>query len=390
MNKKIVIISVAIAATSSLKAQNAFGDRDELRVITTAVPFLFVAPDARAGGMGEVGAASLPDANSIHWNPSKLAFLEDGTQAFSMNYAPWLRNLVPDINLAYISYAQKLGSNQGLAFSLRYFSLGDVQFRNEFGDDQGTFSPYEFALDGAYALKLSTKLSGGIALRYIFSDLTQGTAVQGLQTNPGQSFAADVSFFYKSEVKNLQAGRKGYYTAGLNISNLGAKISYSESGESDFLPTNMRLGGGYHWIMDDYNRFSIYGDVNKLLVPSPGWDSTASGNRVLVRSNASAFQGVFQSFSDAPGGFSEEMRELVLNIGGEYWYDETFAFRGGYQYEDATKGNRKYFTLGVGIKWNYVTLDFCYLIPASQTVRSPLENTLRFGLSLDFGKMNAE
>jgi hypothetical protein len=386
MNKKLVFLAAAVSAACAVKAQNATG----INTITTAVPFLYIAPDSRAGGMGEVGAATTPDANSIHWNPAKIAFLEDGTQAFSITYSPWLRNLVPDINLAYVSYVQKIGSNQGLGVSLRYFSLGDVQFRNEMGDDQGVFSPYEFALDGAYSLKLSPRLSGGIALRYIFSDLTQGTAVQGLQTNPGQSFASDVSFFYKSDVKNLEAGRKGYYTAGINISNIGAKISYSESGESDFLPTNMRLGGGYHWILDEYNKFSLYADINKLLVPTPGWDTTSGGNPVLVRSNASAFQGIFSSFSDAPGGTAEEIRELVLNIGGEYWYDETFAFRAGYQWEDETKGNRKYFNLGIGLRWNYVQLDVSYLIPGNQTVRSPLENTLRFGLTLDFARMSAE
>jgi hypothetical protein len=379
MKKRILLLATPFLGLSSLIAQNSTG----INTITTAVPFLYIAPDARSGGMGEVGAATTPDVSSIHWNPAKLAFLEDDAKSFGITYSPWLRNLVPDINLAYVSYAQKIGSNQGVGFSLRYFSLGDVNFRNEQGQDQGTFSPYEFALDGAYSIKLSQRLSGGIALRYIFSDLTQGQAVPGLQTKPGQSFASDVSFFYKSRIANLQEGRKGYYTIGLNLSNIGAKIAYSESGQSDFLPTNMRLGGGYTWILDDFNKLSVYMDVNKLLVPTPGLDTSG----ILVRSNAGVLPGMFQSFSDAPGGTREEMREFVLNFGAEYWYDEVFAFRGGYQWEDETKGNRKYFTLGVALRWNYLQLDMAYLVPANATVRSPLENTLRFGLTFDFAKL---
>jgi hypothetical protein len=385
MKKRILLIVTPFLGFGSLMAQNATG----VNTITTAVPFLFIAPDARSGGMGEVGAATTPDAASIHWNAAKLSFLDDNTKAFGITYSPWLRNLVPDINLAYVSYAQKVGKNQGLAFSLRYFSLGDVNFRNEQGQDQGTFSPYEFALDGAYSIKLSQRLSGGVALRYIFSDLTQGQAVPGLQTKPGQSFAADVSFFYKSRVANLQEGRKGYYTLGLNLSNIGAKIAYSESGQSDFLPTNMRLGGGYTWILDDFNKLSLYMDVNKLMVPTPGFDTTAAGTPILVRSNVGAFPGILQSFNDAPGGSREELREFVLNLGAEYWYDDVFAIRGGYQWEDETKGNRKYFTLGVALRWNYLQLDMAYLIPANATVRSPLENTLRFGLTFDFAKLGS-
>ncbi|MCH8554726.1 MAG: type IX secretion system outer membrane channel protein PorV [Schleiferiaceae bacterium] len=384
MKRRLILAGVLPFMALKGYAQNATG----INTITTAVPFLYIAPDARSGGMGEVGVATTPDVNSIHWNAAKLAFLEDGTSALTMTYSPWLRNLVPDINLAYVSFAKKIGSRQAFATSLRYFSLGDVQFSNEFGDAQGVFSPYEFAIDGAYSLKLSERLSGGIALRYIFSDLTQGQNVQGLQTRPGQSFAADLGFYYQSRIKNLNEGRKGYYSLGLAITNLGAKIAYTETGNSDFLPTNLRIGGGYTWIIDEFNKFSIYTDLNKLLVPTPQLDSvfnpgTGNYRTFLQRSSASAFQGVFQSFNDAPGGMAEEFREVVLNIGAEYWYDEMFAFRAGYQYEHETKGNRQYFTLGLGLRYQFLQLDMAYLLPANQTVRSPLENTLRFGLTFD-------
>lgn len=370
------------------------------RAVTTAVPIMLVSPDSRAGGMGDVGVASTPDAYSNYWNPAKLAFLEDGTNTLALSYTPWLNKLVNDINLAYISYATKIDERQGLGISMRYFSLGDIQFKDNDGNDNGTGSPYEFALNAAYSLQLSEQFAMAVGLRYIFSDLTQGNRLNsGIDTKPGQSFAADVGMYYQSQERRIEGGMRQQFTAGLNIQNIGGKISYGNDAQSDFIPTNLRLGGGYHLQFDEYNRLSFMVDVNKLLVPTPpiregqgGFDPDYNNNGVPNEvlagedDDVTSFQGIFQSFGDAPGGFDEELEEVVLNIGAEFWYDERFAFRGGYQYEDEQKGGRKYFTMGLGFRANVFGLDFAYLIPASQVVRSPLENTLRFSLLFDFEK----
>ena len=375
----LLVFSTAQIAVS----QTAFGDLDELNTITTAVPFLTIAPDSRSGAMGDVGAASAPDGNSIHWNPAKLAFLEEGTSGVSLSYTPWLSRLVPDIDLAYITYYSTLGKNQGIGASLRYFSLGSITFTDEEARELGTFNPNEFAIDIAYALRLFDNFSMGASLRYIYSNLTAGQNVSGLQSKPGQSVASDISCFYQGDQFRME-DLKARWAAGLNISNIGAKISYTESGDEDFIPTNLRVGGSLTIIIDKYNEFTLMGDVNKLLVPTP---PKRDGNGVIIEGedpDVGFFTGIFQSFSDAPGGTKEELRELVYSVGAEYWYDKKFAFRGGYLHEHETKGNRKYFTLGAGLKYTVFGLDFAYLIPATFDVKSPLENTLRFTLSFDF------
>lgn len=374
-------------------AQNAFGDQDQYNTITTAVPFLRISPDSRAGGLGDAGVSTTPDANSIHWNAAKLAFLPEG-QALSLSYTPWLSRLVPDINLAYLSYYHTLGRRQTLGVSMRYFSLGDITFTDDQGNNIGQFNPNEFAIDAAYALQLSRNLSAGVALRYIYSNLTGGQFVQGFQSRPGQSVAADIGLYYEGE--EFDAGdMDARWTWGLSLTNLGAKISYTESGEADFIPTNLGLGTGMLFEVDEYNSFSVHLEFNKLLVPTPpvyARDSTgqfirdADGNLVIESGkdpDVPPVQGVFQSFSDAPGGFQEELNEITISVGAEYWYNEQFAVRGGYFYESQQKGGRQYFTLGAGIKYNVFGLDFAYLIPATSTVRSPLENTLRFTLFFD-------
>lgn len=374
-------------------AQNAFGDQDQYNTITTAVPFLRISPDSRAGGLGDAGVSTTPDANSIHWNAAKLAFLPEG-QALSLSYTPWLSRLVPDINLAYLSYYHTLGRRQTLGVSMRYFSLGDITFTDDQGNNIGQFNPNEFAIDAAYALQLSRNLSAGVALRYIYSNLTGGQFVQGFQSRPGQSVAADIGLYYEGE--EFDAGdMDARWTWGLSLTNLGAKISYTESGEADFIPTNLGLGTGMLFEVDEYNSFSVHLEFNKLLVPTPpvyARDSTgqfirdADGNLVIESGkdpDVPPVQGVFQSFSDAPGGFQEELNEITISVGAEYWYNEQFAVRGGYFYESQQKGGRQYFTLGAGIKYNVFGLDFAYLIPATNTVRSPLENTLRFTLFFD-------
>lgn len=378
---------------SEANAQNAFGDQDQYNTITTAVPFLRISPDSRAGGMGDAGVSTTPDVNSIHWNSAKLAFMEEG-QALSLSYTPWLSRLVPDINLAYLSYYKSLGRRQALGVSMRYFSLGDITFTDDQGNNIGQFNPNEFAIDAAYSLKLSRNLSAGVALRYIYSNLTGGQFVQGFQSRPGQSVAADIGLYYQGQ--EFDAGdMDARWTWGISLTNLGAKISYTESGEADFIPTNLGVGTGMLFEVDQYNSFSVHLEFNKLLVPTPPVYATdSSGQRIIdVDGNfviaegkdpdVPPVQGVFQSFNDAPGGFQEELNEITISAGVEYWYNKQFAVRGGYFYEAQQKGGRQYFTLGAGIKYNVFGLDFAYLIPATSTVRSPLENTLRFTLFFD-------
>jgi len=358
---------------------------ESLRTISTAVPIIAVSPDARAGGMGDVGVATLPDVNSIYWNTAKLAFMEEGTRSLSLSYTPWLNRLVNDINLAHISYGFKFDDRQGLALAMRYFSLGEINFRDENNSPQGTGQPYELTLNAGYGLKLSEYFSMGVGLRFIYSDLTNGLQTAGIETTPGSSLAADLGFYYQGKRVSMGGGQYQSFSAGMNFSNVGGKISYGTSQESaDFLPANLRIGAGYHLEIDRYNKFSFYADLNKLLVPTPPLRDDNGDITAGVDDNISAFAGVFQSFNDAPGGFSEELEEIIYNAGVEYWYDNKFAFRGGYQYEDAEKGGRQYFTIGLGIQYNVFGLDFAYLIPASPVVRSPLENTLRFSLFFNF------
>jgi hypothetical protein len=338
--------------------------------------------------MGDVGVASEADANSIYWNTAKLAFLGEGTSSMAMSYTPWLNRLVNDINLAHVTYAQAIDEKQGFALALRYFSLGEIIFKDEQNIDQGIGQPYEFTLNGAYGLKLSEHFSMGVGIRWVFSDLTNGLQNPGLQSDPGQSIGADLGFYYNSREYSMGQGQFQSYALGLNFSNVGGKISYggiSQEG-ADFLPANMRLGGAYNLKFDRYNRISFLADFNKLLVPTPPIRND-EGEVVFGQDDqVSSFAGALQSFNDAPGGTSEELEEVIINLGAEYWYDNRIAFRGGYQFEDPEKGGRSYYTIGFGIKYNVFGLDMAYLIPASDIVRSPLENTLRFTLFFNFGK----
>lgn len=370
----------------------------ETNTITTAVPFLLIAPDSRAGGMGDAGVASSPDGNSIHWNPSKLAFL-DKKLGVSISYTPWLRALVPDINLAYLSVYHKLDKNQTIATSLRYFSLGDITFTDQVGNTIAQFRPNEFAIDAAYARKFSKEWSGGMALRYIYSNLTGGIIVQGSNTKPGNSVAADVSAFYTKDDFKV-ADKKSTASWGINICNIGSKISYSNTSKRDFIPINLKTGGALTMNLDEYNSIAFVVDISKLLVPTPPIyevDTNGApvigptGNYVIAKGkdpNRGVAEGIFGSFNDAPGGFNEEMREFIFNGGIEYWYDKQFAVRAGYFHEHATKGNRKFFTLGAGLKYNVFGLDFAYLIPTQQ--RNPLAQTLRFTLLFDFDAFKSQ
>ena len=358
-----------IAAGQSLPT----GQEVRYNPISTAVPFLTITPDSRHGAMGDVGVATSPDANSQYLNPSKYAFTE-GKFGFSLSYTPWLRELVNDINLAYLSGYYRIDNNQVIGSSLRYFSVGDITLRSQDQAITGIVSPSEFALDFSYSRKLSDKFSGGVALRYIRSDLSGGIAggTAAETYTAGNAFATDVSFYYFNKWGGTGASKS--IAAGINFSNIGSKISYDQGSNKDFLPANMRLGTTFTNEIDDFNLFSISLDVNKLLVPTPSGTVDNTSNKSVISS-------IFGSFSDAPGGFKEELQEFTISTGAEYWYNKQFALRAGYFNETQNKGNRKFFTAGVGVKMNIAAIDFSYVIPVQRN--NPLANTIRFTLLFD-------
>ncbi len=386
--------SIAVIAACVLFAYSANSQTSEINTITTAVPFLLIAPEARAGGMGDAGVATTPDASSMHWNPAKYAFIESKL-GFATSYSPWLRAIVGDIGLAYVAGYYRLDNKQTVAASLRYFSLGDITFTDNRGTPTGVFRPNEFTVDATYSRKFSDTWSGAVAARYINSNLTLGQTVQGQETKSGQSVAADIAVYHQKEL-NWRNFEYAEFALGINISNIGTKISYSDATtEKDFIPTNFRIGPRLTLDLDDYNRLSFNFDINKLLVPTqPEYDSTALSNpnpgpESIIRGkdpDVSVVEGMMQSWYDAPYGFGEEMQEFYFAVGAEYWYNKVFAVRGGFFYEDKYKGNRKYFTLGAGLKYNVFGLDFSYLIPLEQ--QNPLENTLRFTLTFDFAEFD--
>jgi hypothetical protein len=403
--KSTTLLFLAMVFITNAKAQIK-NEQLQLNTITTAVPFLLITPDSRAGGMGDAGCASSNDVNSIHWNPSKLA-TADKKMGIGVSYTPWLRALVSDINLAYLSGYYKTKKSGTIGASLRYFSLGEIIFTDANGNQTSVYKPNEFAVDVAYATKLSKEFSVGGAVRFINSNLTGGIMVEGAETKAGRSVAVDISALYRKEKLKL-GDKKAIGAIGLAFTNVGAKMSYSDRGgkdNADFIPINMRLGGALTVQLDDYNSITLLGDINKLLVPTPpiyahSYDSTghdqgikydADNNPVILKGkdpNRGVAEGIFGSFSDAPGGGKEELREINYSVGMEYWYNKLFAVRIGYFYEHPTKGNRQYFTLGAGVKYNVFGLDFAYLIPTQQ--RNPLENTLRFTLTFDFDAFKAQ
>lgn len=386
-----VITAISAGAQSNQNLINqAYGfDNGDLNTITTAVPFLLIAPDARGGAMGDAGAGTTPDVYSMHYNAAKYAFI-DKSVGFSVSYSPWLSELVNDISLGYLTGYKKIDDEQVIAGSLRYFSLGNIIFTDNIGQEIGQFSPNEFAIDGAYSRKFSDNISGAVSLRYIYSNLTGGIYVNGAQSKPGQSIATDVSMYYQKE---LELGdTPGLLGFGVSISNIGSKITYTENQERSFIPINLRMGPSLSMEIDDYNKVLFTFDLNKLLVPTPPiWSDSidpATQNYYIIDGkdpNRSLVSGMFGSFADAPGGFNEEFAEINWCVGTEYWYDEQFALRAGFFYEHPQKGNRKYITLGAGLRYNVFGLDFSYLVPLEQ--RNPLENTLRFTLVFNFDKV---
>lgn len=349
--------------------------------IPTAVPFLTVSPDSRSGAMGDAGVALSPDDNANYWNPSKLAFIENNT-SLSLSYSPWLRHLLPDVNLTYLSFAKKLDERNAFGASLRYFNLGTIELFDQYQSAQGTYQPNEFSIDGSYARKFGDSFSLGLTLRYIHSSLSNGAFVEGQSIKAANAVAADVSYYYKS--KGEQFGKNALFALGVDISNIGSKVGYTDGGQKYFLPTNLKIGVANTWDIDEYNQLTVALDLNKLLVPTPPIRD-ASGNIISGKDdNRSVISGIFGSFSDAPGGFSEEVKEISYSPAVEYWYNKQFALRAGYFYENPDKGNRQYLTLGAGLKYDSFVFDFSYLI-ANQD-KSPLANTLRFSLGYKFGK----
>jgi len=372
--KKIffIVLIVYISNSFFVKAQ-------ENNPIITAVPSLTIAPDARAGGMGDIGAATSPDVNSQFWNPAKYVFNESNT-GFSLSYTPWLRQLVADIDLAYLAGYYKFNDNSAVSMSMRYFSLGNIDLTDFQGSFMGTAHPNELAVDGAFSQKLSENLSASVALRLIYSDLSNGMSTE---MYPGIAVAADVATYYRLPI-TLSTGT-GNLAFGLNISNIGSKISYDEFASSNFIPTNLRLGTSFDYPIDEYQSVTFSADINKLLVPTP--DITKTANDINYYNNMSALTGIFSSFNDAPDGAAEEIREIMWSLGAEYAYNKQFFVRAGYFNENQFKGNRKYFTAGAGFKLNIFQLDAGYVISTSQS--NPLDQTLRFSLSFDlFGLKN--
>ncbi len=382
--KKISLLFVCLFLVSFAKAQE--------NVITTAVPFLLVAADARSAGMADNGVASSADAFSQQWNPAKYAFAIDKT-GFSISYTPYLTDLVNDISLGQINYYNRINEKSAFAGSFRFFGLGEIELRQT-GDPNEiprTVSPSEFAFDGSYALKLSEKFSMAVGARFISSNLEVASEVG--DASAANSFAVDVAGFFQSEEVAF-SDFNGRWRAGFNLQNLGPKMSYDNTQSStNFLPSNMKLGGGFDFILDDYNKVALNLEINKLLVPTPqdpdlnGDGDITSAERSQNNQNYQSigwFEGVTQSFSDAPGGFSEELKEITYSAGAEYLYQDSFSLRMGYFHENQDKGARQYFSLGAGFKYNVVKVDVSYLFSTSQ-VKNPLENTLRFSLTFNFG-----
>lgn len=355
-----------------------------VNTIITAVPFLRIIPDARSGAMGDVGIAISPDANAMHFNAAKLAFA-DKDFSVSATYTPWLRALgLQDVYLAYLSAYKRIDKLQTAGMSIRYFSLGNIQFTDENGGALGSDRPNEFEIAGAYSRKLSERLSAGLTLKFIYSRLASGQTVNGNEITPGLAFGSDFSIAYNKPL--TIGGSKAVYNFGLAITNIGTKISYTNSANRDFIPTNLGIGNALEFYFDDYNSITFAVDINKLLVPTPDDEllDVDPPDNVPDYKQVSIAAGAFKSFGDAPGGFSEEMNELMYSFGLEYWYDKQFAVRIGHYNEHKTKGNRKFFTVGLGLKYSIFGLNFSYLVPTSNQ-RNPLDNTLRFSLLFDFG-----
>ena len=357
--------------------------QEKINVVTTAVPFLRISPDARTGGMGDLSLATSPDANSGFFNLAKMPFNES-QGGIGVTYTPWLKDLgLNDVYLASLAGYYKIDDKQAINASVRYFSLGNIQFTDNLGNDLNSFRPREYGIDFGYSRKLSDKMGVGVGLKYIYSNLAGGAATNGSNYKPGSAVAADLAFYYDGKD---EAGTG--WAFGVAMTNLGTKIAYTDNADQkDYIPANLGVGTTYTKAFDEQNKITFGVDLNKLMVPTPPDNNDpAALDAYRQKSVVSSW---FTSFADAPGGFPEELREIQLSFGTEYWYNNQFALRAGYFYEDKTKGNRKYFTMGVGLKYNIFGLNFSYLIPSGSGVnRNPLSNTLRFSLLFDLDNQN--
>lgn len=387
MRFKLFIAMMTMAGLfQSLQAQVTIsGQNVTVNTITTSVPFLRIVPDARSGGLGDVGLATSPDMNAVWQNPARLAFIE-GNYGVGITYTPWLKALVNDIHLITLTGYYKIREKQSIALGLRYFSLGKITFRDGNGQLIREGNPYEMAVDLHYSRQLGKYFSAAASGRFIYSNLATGIIAEGETTpiTPGIAGSGDISFFLGYPIKVGNMNTK--FNAGLAFTNIGSKISYSNSAIKDFIPANMGIGVGYEMDLNEHNEVNIYCDVNKLLVPTP--DTTdANSNGILDFREKSSIGGVFSSFADAPNGTKEEFQELMVGAGLEYWYSKRFAARVGYFYEAPSKGDRSFVTLGLGVKYSIFNFDFSYLVP-TRSQRHPLDNTLRFTLSFDFANLD--
>lgn len=370
---KFVLIVVGVLFCANLAVgQTILGADDKFRPITTAVPFLLITPDARHAALGDAGVASSPDANATYWNPAKLTFIES-PYGGSFAYTPWLGKITNDMSIFYLNGFYKITREQTVALSMKYFDMGDFFARSNSNVDEGTFHPRDFSFDLTYSRLLTENLSVGLSGRFIHSNLLgqyNGSSI--IDAKPGNSVAADIGVFYFTELKGAKTNT---LSLGAVISNIGPKLSNSNDNNRSPLPTNLRIGGAYKINLDQYNSFTFLLDFNKLMVPSP----QMQGDTLMVIPNKSLISGMFSSFTDAPDGFSEEMKEIIVNAGVEYWYNDTFAGRIGYFSEAKLKGNRKYMTIGLGFKKNKFAFDLAYLVPTNKR-EHPLAETIRFGV----------
>ena len=372
MRKIVLCLFVSFSFVCTTNAQTNIDTR-EIVGITTAAPFLLIIPDARSGAMGDIGVATSADAFSLFHNPAKMAFSNRQVRA-GITYSPWLRNLTDDIFTGRVSYMNRFSENAAWGADFKYFSLGQIDLTDSGGNSTGVINPNEFVFTGSYALKLSETFSMGVSLKYLRSNLAFTGTTSTLQ--PINSFGVDVSGYYQSEEENYGTFN-GRYRFGFNVANIGPKVSYVP-GEEDFIPTNLKIGGGFDFILDDYNTISTTIEFTKLLVPSPQTDGSDE--------DVSWVSGIFSSFGDAEDGFSEELQEFTYAFGTEYLYNNAFALRAGYFHENENKGNRQFFTMGAGFKTNALNVDLSYLANASD-VNNPLENSLRFSVSFDLGEI---
>lgn len=386
MAKRFALIGLSLALALNGTAQTSLSGQSTVNTVTTAVPFLRISPDARSGAMGDVGLAITPDANAQYWNVSKIPFAQK-KYGISTTYTPWLKDIVPDIFLAYISGYAKFGEKtpQAISFGFRYFSLGEINYTNISAEPIGTGKPNEFAFDLGYSRQLSPYLSTGLSFRYIHSAIASGlaTGTAGIDYKPGNAFGADLGLYY-TKTKDLDDFRSTNFSFGAVISNVGSKIAYSST-RRDFIPINLGIGAAYTYKMDEYNKITAALDLNKLMVPTPQDTSTTPGVKKYTIPEKTVVSGMFGSFGDAPGGFGEELKEWQISAGLEYWYQNQFAVRAGYFYENKDKGDRKYFTCGLGVRYNVFNLNFAYLVPSGSGInRNPLSNTFRFSLMFEF------